>query len=71
MPQLLICIDNAGYAAALEQRKIYVALNDPDALREGLVRVVDESGQDYLYPRERFVAAELPAATQQAILQAS
>ena len=71
MPQLLICIDNAGYEAALERRKIYVALSDPAALHEGLVRVVDESGQDYLYPRERFIAAELPTATQQAVIQAS
>ena len=46
--QLVVCIDNEGYAASLEKRKIYVALRDPSAEKHGLLRVIDESGDDYL-----------------------
>ena len=49
--QLVVCIDNDGYPASLERRKIYVALRDPAAEKHGLLRVVDESGEDYLYPK--------------------
>ena len=60
-----MCVDNEGYEASLERRKIYVAL--PDAKR-GHVRVIDESGEDYLYPKSMFVAVDLPLATQRAVL---
>ena len=56
----VVCLTNEGYASSLEARKIYVALADAEAEREGFVRVVDESGEDYLYPRERFAPIELP-----------
>ena len=58
--QFFICIENAGYTASLEMRKVYQALPDPVATSRGFVRVVDESGEDYLYPAEYFVAVELP-----------
>jgi hypothetical protein len=51
--------------------KIYVALPDAEAARHGRIRVVDESGDDYLYPEERFIEAELPQATRRAVMQAT
>lgn len=53
-PRLLLCLDNQGYEVSLEKRKIYDCLPDEDAARQGQVRVVDESGEDYLYPADRF-----------------
>ncbi len=58
--RLFICLDNAGYEVSLERRKIYVALPDTKAGRTGYLRIIDESGEDYLYLAQRFVAAELP-----------
>lgn len=56
----LICVKNAGYEASLERRKVYRALPHSKAEGHGLVRVIDESGEDYLYPAAFFVAIELP-----------
>ena len=58
----LLCVKNEGYPASLEVRKVYQALPDPVAMTRGFVRVVDESGEDYLYPAEFFVAVDLPQA---------
>jgi hypothetical protein len=66
--RLFICLDNAGYEVSLERRKIYVALSDTKAERTGYLRIIDESGEDYLYPIQRFVAAELPVSTRRAVL---
>ena len=66
--RLFICLDNAGHEVSLERRKIYVALPDTKAERSGYLRIIDESGEDYLYPARRFVAAELPVSTRRAIL---
>lgn len=66
--RLFICIDNSGYEVSLEKRKIYVGLTDARAELLGHVRIVDESGQSYLYSAERFVAAELPLATRRVVL---
>jgi len=68
--QLVICLDNADYEASLERRKIYVAIADAVADEHGMLRVIDESGEDYLYPKARFVIAELPQATRRAVLGA-
>jgi hypothetical protein len=57
---LVICIDNAGYEAALERRKISECLPDSDAERRRLLRVIDESGEAYLYSEDLFVAARCP-----------
>lgn len=69
--QFVICVDNSGYEVSLERRKIYVAV--PDARSEKLkqIRVIDESGEDYLYPQECFVAVALPQQIRKAILQAA
>jgi hypothetical protein len=69
--QLVVCIDNEGYAASLEKRKIYVALRDPSAEKHGLLRVIDESGEDYLYPKMFFRAIALPLAIRKAGLAAA
>ena len=56
-----ICIKNEGYEASLEFRKIYDVLQDKEAESHGLMRVVDESGDDYLFPKDFFVPIELPS----------
>ncbi|MBI2503516.1 MAG: hypothetical protein HYW07_09845 [Candidatus Latescibacteria bacterium] len=58
-----ICVDNAEYPASLELHKIYRVLPDKDADRHGDLRVVDESGEDYLYPAEYFVLVDFPPKT--------
>ncbi|MGC1272504.1 MAG: hypothetical protein WBC44_02265 [Planctomycetaceae bacterium] len=55
-----ICIRNDGYPASLEVHKVYRVLSDKDAERDGDLRVIDESGEDYLYPVEAFIPVELP-----------
>lgn len=57
-----LCVKNRGYAASLELRKVYRLLPDPPAERKGLVRIVDESGEDYLFPSTFFLEIELPRA---------
>lgn len=66
----VVCLSNNGYAASLEARKIYVALRDVAAERAGLLRVIDESGEDYLYSRKRFAPIKLPRRLQQALAAA-
>ncbi len=66
-----VCIDNRGNAAALEVRKIYRLVQDPFAESRGLVRVIDESGEDYLYPRSSFVPIEIPRAAEEAFTRKS
>lgn len=68
---LVICIANPGYEAALERRKIYECLPDSDAAKRRMLRVIDESGEDYLYPQDFFVAAPLPEGVRRAVLQAA
>lgn len=69
--QLVICLDNSGYEVSLERLKLYLALRDAAAARFGQIRVIDESGEDYLYPREQFIEAALPLATRRAVLHAA
>lgn len=69
--QLVICVDNEGYPAALEKRKIYVALPDRSAEKHGLIRIVDESGDDYLYPKSFFRAVDLPQSVRKAVMAAA
>jgi hypothetical protein len=68
--QLVVCVDNDGYAVSLEKRKIYVALRDAAAEKQGLLRIVDESGDDYLYPKTFFRAVDLPVAVRRAVMAA-
>ena len=66
-----VCIENAGYEASLERNKIYVVLPDEAAEREGDLRVVDESGEDYLFAAARFVAVDVPAAVRASLLESA
>jgi len=68
--QLVVCIDNDGYAVSLERRKIYVALRDTAAEKLGMLRIIDESGEDYLYPKTLFRPIALPQAVKRAVLAA-
>jgi hypothetical protein len=66
-----VCIDNADYPASLELCKIYRVLPDEDAAEDGDLRIVDESGEDYLYCADRFVLIKVPGEVERAILKAS
>ena len=66
-----VCVNNADYPASLELHKIYRVLPDDEAELDGDIRVVDESGEDYLYPAEWFVPIELPQAVEKSLLQAA
>lgn len=65
-PQFVLCLRNEG-CEDLEIRKVYQVLADTRAAEEGYLRVVDESGEDYLYPADYFVAIELPAEVVKAL----
>jgi hypothetical protein len=69
--RLVVCVNNDGYSASLEQRKIYVALRDVDAEKHGLLRVIDESGDGYLYPKALFRPIALPSAVKKAVMAAA
>ncbi|MGH7138118.1 MAG: hypothetical protein ACREHD_20395 [Pirellulales bacterium] len=66
-----MCIENAHYAASLERHKIYRLIPDSDAARDGDLRVVDESGEDYLYPAEWFVPIQPPPKVKASMSAAS
>ncbi len=69
--QFAVCVRNRGYPASLELRKIYEVLPDAEAATHGLTRVIDESGEDYLYPKTFFVELELTQPVETAIRRAS
>ena len=69
--RFVVCVRNEGYEASLERNKIYAVLPDKKAEREGDLRVVDESGEDYLFSADRFVKIEVPAAVRESLLKAS
>ena len=64
-----VCVNNAEYQASLELHKIYRVLIDEDAEADGDLRIVDESGEDCLYPADYFVLTELPQAVEKSLLQ--
>jgi hypothetical protein len=66
-----ICIRNNEHPASLELRKLYEVIPDPDAAPLGQVRIIDESGEDYLYPAADFLFVDLPHAVKVALLKAS
>jgi hypothetical protein len=63
-----LCIDNTGYLASLIPGKVYRTLPDRRAARDDLVRIVDESGEDYLYHKDHFVFVDFPPAVKKKIL---
>lgn len=69
--QFAVCVNNDGYEASLDRNKIYVVVPDKDAEKDGDLRIVDESGEDYLFSADRFVAIDVPAAVKASLLKAS
>lgn len=65
-----VCINNNDYPASLELHKIYCVLPDEEAAQEGDIRIIDESGEDYLYPAEWFVLIDVPQEVEASLLQA-
>lgn len=63
-----VCVDNTGYPASLELHKIYRVVDDPEAKADGDLRVVDESGEDYLYSQSRFVFIRVPDEVRESLL---
>ena len=70
-PQFVVCINNMEYPASLERNKIYRVLPDEEAIADGDLRIIDESGEDYLYPATWFIPVALPQAIQESVLLAA
>jgi hypothetical protein len=71
VPRFAVCLKNDGYSASLEPRKLSPLIDDRTAWAAGHVRVIDESGDDYLYPAEYFIEIPVPHAVREALLRAS
>jgi hypothetical protein len=69
--QYVICVGNKGYTASLESRKIYQVLPDKAGSKRHQIRVIDESGEDYLYPADFFIPVHLPRAVERAVRRAT
>ena len=67
-PHFAVCIKNTGYPSSLELHKIYRVIPDDDAAEDGDIRVVDESGEDYLYPATWFAELKLPQEIQKSLM---
>lgn len=67
----MLCLRNEGYPASLEPRKLYSVVQDASATKHDLVRIIDESGESYLYPADYFVALRLPNSVRDALSKAS
>ncbi len=65
--EFVVCINNKGYEASLEFGKIYQVVSDEEARAEGLLRIIDESGEDYAFSAERFFAVALPQALEKVL----
>lgn len=65
---IAICIDNKDYEMSLERRKVYHVIPDKNAEQDDYVRIVDETGEDYLFPVSRFVLLTVPRAVEKAVL---
>ncbi len=63
----VLCINDGGYPESLEKRKFYEVIEDPNALKEAMLRVIDESGEDYLYSKDYFVEIPLPQTIEKLI----
>jgi hypothetical protein len=71
LPEFVVCINNLDYPASLELHKIYRVVPNEDASAEGDIRVIDESGEDYLYPSSYFVPIQVPQTVEESLLRAS
>lgn len=68
--QFVVCVDNRGYEVSLELRKLYEVLPDAGAAKHSQLRVIDESGEDYLYPATLFDRVELPLGIAERVYRA-
>ena len=66
--QFAICLSNEGYPASLEIGKLYQVIPDEQAVTNGLIRIIDESGEDYAFSVDRFYSIELPQHVEAALL---
>ena len=66
----VLCIDNTNYEASLIVRKMYEIIPDPQAEKDEMLRVIDESGEDYLFHASHFISIELPAEVERALVEA-
>ena len=69
--QFAVCINNADYEVSLELNNIYRVLPDDNAATDGDLRIIDESGEDYLFSADRFVPIVVPEAVQKSLLKAA
>lgn len=67
--RFVVCIANDGYETSLQRNKIYAVLEDAEAAGDGDVRIIDDTGEDYLYPARWFVPIEVPDTVQKSVLQ--
>jgi hypothetical protein len=70
-PKFVVCINNDDYPASLELHKIYRVVADEDAAADGDIRIIDESGEDYVYPASYFAPIKVPASVEESLLRAS
>jgi hypothetical protein len=68
--RFVVCVKNKGYEVSLETRKLYQVIADSDAAKHKQLRVIDESGEDYLYPENYFTPIDLPQPVRKAVLAA-
>ncbi len=69
--EFVVCINNSDYPASLELHKIYRVIADKEAEDEGDIRIIDESGEDYIYPSSYFVPIQVPQTVEESLLKAS
>jgi hypothetical protein len=67
----VVCIDNSDYPTSLERHKIYKVVPDEDVSADGDIRIIDESGEDYIYSSERFVPIHVPSAVRESLEMAA
>ena len=70
-PEFVVCVSNEGYPASLERHKIYRVIPDEEAAEAGDIRVIDESGEDYLFPASYFAPIKVSAKVAESLLKAS
>jgi hypothetical protein len=70
-PKFVVCINNDDYPASLELHKIYRVVPDEDAAVDSDIRIIDESGEDYVYPASYFAPIKVPASVEESLLRAS
>jgi hypothetical protein len=70
LPEFVVCINNSDYPASLELHKIYRVIADKEVENEGDIRIVDESGEDYIYPSSYFVPIQVPQIVEKSLLRA-